>query len=33
VLATLLDDFHVETGGWTQHYVATGRVRGAAQAA
>jgi demethylmenaquinone methyltransferase/2-methoxy-6-polyprenyl-1,4-benzoquinol methylase len=27
VLATLLDDFRVETSGRTQHYVATGRVR------
>lgn len=27
LLATLLDDFGVETSGWTQHYVATGRVR------
>ena len=27
-LAELLDDFRVETSGWTQHYVATGRVRG-----
>ena len=26
-LASLLDDFRVETSGWTQHYVATGRVR------
>ncbi|APV51696.1 hypothetical protein BWI17_19595 [Betaproteobacteria bacterium GR16-43] len=31
VLAEYLDDFHVETGPFTQHYVATGRVR--AQAA
>jgi SAM-dependent methyltransferase len=27
LLATYLDDFHVSTGPWTQHYVATGRVR------
>ena len=27
VLAEYLDDFRVETSGWTQHYVATGRVR------
>lgn len=27
LLATLLDDFRVQTHGWTQHYVATGRVR------
>jgi ubiquinone/menaquinone biosynthesis C-methylase UbiE len=27
VLAALLDDFHVDTAPWTQHYVATGRVR------
>jgi ubiquinone/menaquinone biosynthesis C-methylase UbiE len=27
-LAELLDDFRVETSGWTQHYVATGKVRG-----
>ena len=27
-LAEHLDDFRVETSGWTQHYVATGRVRG-----
>ena len=27
-LAECLDDFHVETSGWTQHYIATGRVRG-----
>ena len=27
VLATMLDDFQVETGPFTQHYVATGRVR------
>jgi demethylmenaquinone methyltransferase/2-methoxy-6-polyprenyl-1,4-benzoquinol methylase len=31
LLAELLDGFHVETAGWTQHYVATGTVR--AQAA
>jgi ubiquinone/menaquinone biosynthesis C-methylase UbiE len=31
VLAEMLDDFRVQTSGWTQHYVATGRVR--AQAA
>ena len=31
LLAEMLDDFRVETSGWTQHYVATGRVR--AQAA
>ena len=31
LLATLLDDFRVDTAGWTQHYVATGRVRGRAQ--
>jgi len=31
LLAEYLDDFHVETGPFTQHYVATGRVR--AQAA
>jgi ubiquinone/menaquinone biosynthesis C-methylase UbiE len=29
LLAQLLDDFRVETHGWTQHYVATGRVRAA----
>jgi demethylmenaquinone methyltransferase/2-methoxy-6-polyprenyl-1,4-benzoquinol methylase len=29
ILATLLDDFRVETHGATQHYVATGRVRAA----
>lgn len=28
LLAERLDDFHVDTAGWTQHYVATGRVRG-----
>jgi demethylmenaquinone methyltransferase/2-methoxy-6-polyprenyl-1,4-benzoquinol methylase len=28
LLATYLDDFHVSTGPWTQHYVATGVVRG-----
>jgi len=28
LLATRLDDFRVETGALTQHYVATGRVRG-----
>lgn len=33
ILATLLDDFRVQTSGWSQHYVATGRVRGDAQAA
>ena len=27
LLATMLDDFHVSTGPFTQHYVATGRVR------
>ena len=27
VLAEYLDDFRVDTAGWTQHYVATGRVR------
>ena len=27
-LAEYLDDFRVETSGWTQHYIATGRVRG-----
>ncbi len=27
LLATVLDDFRVETSGMTQHYVATGRVR------
>ena len=27
VLAEYLDDFRVDTTGWTQHYVATGRVR------
>jgi ubiquinone/menaquinone biosynthesis C-methylase UbiE len=27
LLAGLLDDFHVDTHGWTQHYVASGRVR------
>jgi len=27
LLATCLDDFHVETGPFTQHYVARGRVR------
>jgi demethylmenaquinone methyltransferase/2-methoxy-6-polyprenyl-1,4-benzoquinol methylase len=27
LLATYLDDFRVSTGAWTQHYVATGRVR------
>jgi demethylmenaquinone methyltransferase/2-methoxy-6-polyprenyl-1,4-benzoquinol methylase len=31
LLAQLLDDFRVETSGWTQHYVATGRVRPQAQ--
>ena len=30
LLATMLDDFRVETGPFTQHYVATGRVRGQA---
>lgn len=29
LLAERLDDFRVVTSGWTQHYVATGRVRGA----
>jgi demethylmenaquinone methyltransferase/2-methoxy-6-polyprenyl-1,4-benzoquinol methylase len=29
LLAEQLDDFRVETGPFTQHYVATGRVRGA----
>jgi demethylmenaquinone methyltransferase/2-methoxy-6-polyprenyl-1,4-benzoquinol methylase len=33
VLATFLEDFRVETSGLTQHYVATGRVRAADQAA
>ena len=33
VLATLLDDFRVATGPFTQHYVATGRVRPSAQVA
>ncbi len=33
LLARLLDDFQVDTAGWTQHYVATGRVRAGAQAA
>lgn len=28
LLAERLDDFRVVTSGWTQHYVATGRVRG-----
>ena len=28
LLAERLDDFRVDTAGWTQHYVATGRVRG-----
>ena len=28
LLAGLLDDFRVVTSGWTQHYVASGRVRG-----
>lgn len=32
LLAELLDDFSVVTSGWTQHYVATGRVRGAGPA-
>jgi Methylase involved in ubiquinone/menaquinone biosynthesis len=27
LLATYLDDFEVRTGPWTQHYIATGRVR------
>lgn len=27
LLATYLDDFRVDTAGWTQHYVATGHVR------
>lgn len=27
MLAALLDHFRVETAGWTQHYIATGRVR------
>lgn len=27
LLATMLDEFHVRTGPFTQHYVATGRVR------
>jgi SAM-dependent methyltransferase len=27
LLATCLDDFHVDTGPFTQHYVATGKVR------
>ncbi|MGZ5034305.1 MAG: class I SAM-dependent methyltransferase [Usitatibacter sp.] len=31
LLATYLDDFSVDTAGWTQHYVATGRVRAAPQ--
>lgn len=31
LLADLLDDFQVDTAGWTQHYVATGRVRGRGQ--
>ena len=30
LLATMLDDFHVATGPFTPHYVATGRVRGQA---
>jgi demethylmenaquinone methyltransferase/2-methoxy-6-polyprenyl-1,4-benzoquinol methylase len=33
LLAEMLDDFRVETGPFTQHYVATGRVRPAAQVA
>jgi ubiquinone/menaquinone biosynthesis C-methylase UbiE len=33
ILATLLDEFRVETGGATQHYLATGRVRAVDQAA
>lgn len=33
LLATMLDDFHVATGPFTQHYVATGRVRPTAQVA
>ena len=33
LLARLLDDFRVDTAGWTQHYVATGRVRAGTQAA
>jgi len=33
LLASALDDFQVDTAGWTQHYVATGRVRGRDQAA
>ena len=33
LLATYLDDFRVDTGPFTQHYVATGRVRPLAQAA
>ena len=33
VLAGLLDDFRVDTGPFTQHYVATGRVRRGAQVA
>jgi demethylmenaquinone methyltransferase/2-methoxy-6-polyprenyl-1,4-benzoquinol methylase len=28
LLATYLDDFRVETRPWTQHYIATGRIRG-----
>lgn len=27
LLAEMLDEFRIETTGWTQHYVATGRVR------
>ncbi|HUP98210.1 MAG TPA: methyltransferase domain-containing protein [Usitatibacter sp.] len=30
LLAQCLDDFRVETAGWTQHYVATGKVKTAA---
>jgi len=33
LLATMLDDFRVDTGPFTQHYVATGRVRPATQVA
>lgn len=28
LLAGLLDDFRLDTGGWTQHYIASGRARG-----
>jgi ubiquinone/menaquinone biosynthesis C-methylase UbiE len=31
LLAARLEDFHVETSGWTQHYVATGRLPARAQ--